>query len=73
VFGTGRGVRQGYPLSLGLFNLLTADLEEYMKRGRWGRVKLKEEKVCTLGYADDMVLLAEDEKGMRAMMSRKVI
>jgi len=63
-------MRQGCPLSPGLFNLLTADLEEYMKRKGWGGVKVKGEKVYTLVYADDMVLLTEEEDGMRAMMSR---
>jgi len=61
VFWTGKGVRQGCPLSPGLFNLLTADLEEYMRKGGWGGVRLKGERVYTLAYADDIVLLAEEE------------
>jgi len=68
VFWTGKGVRQGCPLSPGLFNLLTADLVEYMRKGGWGGVKLKGERVYTLAY--DIVLLAEEEDGVRAMMSR---
>lgn len=28
------------------------------------------EKIYTLAYANDIVLLAEDEKGMKAMMAR---
>lgn len=41
-----------------------------MKKGGRGGIKLKGEKVYTLAYADDLVLLAEEEDGMRAMMSR---
>jgi len=69
-FWTSRGVRQGCPLSPGLFNILLADLESYMRRGRWGGVKLLGERIFTLAYADDLVLLAEEEEGMRAMMAR---
>lgn len=68
-FCAGRGVKQGCPLSPGLFNLLTADLEEETRKGGWGGVRLKGEKVYTLAYADDVVL-AEEEEDMRAMMSR---
>lgn len=66
-----RGAREARcSLSPGLFNLLTADLEEGMKKGGWGGVRLKGEKVYTLAYADDVVLLAEEEDDMRAMMVR---
>ena len=69
-FWTGRGVRQGCPLSPLLFNMLMADMEEEMRKGRWGGVRLGEGRVYTLAYADDVVLMAEDEGGMRCMMER---
>lgn len=53
-----------------LFNLIIADMEEYMAKGLWGGVKLKGEKVYTLMYADNVVLMAEDEQGMKAMICR---
>lgn len=69
-FWTARGIRQGCPLSPILFNILIADLEEKMKKGRWGGVELGEEKVYTLAYADDVVLLAKEEGEMRSMMGK---
>lgn len=53
-----------------LFNLIIADIEEYMERRKWGGVKLKEEKIYTLMYADDNVVLAEDEYGIKVLISR---
>lgn len=50
--------RQGCPLSPLLFNLLMAELEEGLRKGRWGGVRLGEEKIYSLAYADDVVLLA---------------
>lgn len=71
-FWTGRGVKQGCPLSSSLFNLLTADpsLPPRSKAGEEGRmeVRLRGEKIYTLAYADDIVLLAEED--MRAMIAR---
>jgi len=69
-FWTARGVRQGCPLSPTLFNILIADLEEEMTKGGWGGVRLGEGKIYTLSYADDVVLMAEEEQDMRAMLSR---
>jgi len=69
-FWMARGVRQGCPLSLLLFNILLADLEEEMGKVRWGGVKLDGKRVYTLAYADDMVLLAEGEEEMKSMMER---
>lgn len=69
-FWTARGVRQGCPLSPLLFNLLVADMEEELERVKWGGVRLGEKKVFSLAYADDMVLLVEEEGGMRSMIER---
>lgn len=59
-------VRQGCPLSPLLFNILIRDIENAFLVGTmWGRVKVGEEKIKVLKYADDLVILSEEEKGMR--------
>jgi len=60
-------VRQGYPLSPLLFNILLADLKEKMGKVSWGGVKLREGRVYSLLYVND-TMLAEDEGGMKSMM-----
>lgn len=69
-FWTARGVRQECPMSPYLFNLVLAYMEEMLRRGGWGGVKLEEEKVFCLAYADDMVLLAENEERMVHMIGK---
>lgn len=66
----GGGVRQRCPLSPLLFNIVTADLEEDMTRGRWSGVRLGETKIYSMAYADDMVLLTKEEDEMRTMLAR---
>lgn len=53
-----------------LFNVLLANLEEDMAKGGWGRVKIGEKKIHTLAYANDVMLLAEEEQDMRSILKR---
>jgi len=69
-FWTGRGLRQGCPLSPILFNILIADLEEEMRRVRWGGVKVGGGRIYSLAYADDIVLMADKEEEMGSMTAR---
>lgn len=53
-----------------LFNMMLADMEEEMGKIRWGGIRVEKRKIYTLAYADNVVLLAEDEDGMKSMMER---
>ncbi|KMQ88327.1 hypothetical protein RF55_12211 [Lasius niger] len=65
--GEGRRVRMG---NGGLQIDVIADLEEEIARGKWGGVKLGEKKIFSMAYADDIVLLAEKDDEMSAMLAR---
>ncbi|XP_070529779.1 calponin homology domain-containing protein DDB_G0272472-like [Cardiocondyla obscurior] len=67
-FWTTKGVRQGCPLSPSLFTLLLADIDEELERGGWGGIRIKDRRVYSLAYADDIALLAENEAGMKGMI-----
>lgn len=67
---TARGVRQECLLSPLLFNVLLTDVEKVMGRVKLGRVKLGERRCYTVGYADDLVLMAEGKDELRSMMAR---
>jgi len=47
-----------------------ADLEEEMGKVRWGGVQLGGGRIYSLAYADNIVLLAEEEREMRSMIER---
>ncbi|XP_043263006.1 uncharacterized protein LOC122403516 [Colletes gigas] len=69
-FWTTKGLRQGCSLNPILFNMLIADVEEEFRKGRWGGVEVGGRRICTLAYADDLVLLAREEEEMESMIRR---
>lgn len=50
--------------------MLVADPEVSLKTGKWGRVKIEEKRIYSMAYADDIILISEDEEGMKSMMAR---
>lgn len=69
IFKTTKGVRQGYVLSPLLFNLYIADMDKYMKRRGIGGIMIDNERLWSLAYADDMVLIAKNREALLDMMS----
>jgi len=65
---TGRGVRQGRYLSLILFNLYSKYLTINVLEGS-GYFKIGQ-VICTVKYADDLVLLAKEEAVLQGLMER---
>lgn len=65
---TRKYVRQECPLNPILFNIMIADLKSELGKEGVGGVKVGEERMTVLGYADDLVILAEKEGEMRCMM-----
>lgn len=67
---TKKGVRQGCPLSTALFNLAFADLEETMEAIREEGIVIGNSEVWTVFYANDIVLLANSETGIKSMIKK---
>lgn len=52
---------------------MIVDLKEYLRKSRRGRrVKINGKRMYSLTYADDMVILAEDEVAMDAERNGKM-
>ena len=69
-FKTEKGVRQGCPLSPTLFNIAFSEVEKEMRKAQKGGVRIGRKKIFSLSYADDVILLANNDTGMREMLKR---
>lgn len=63
-------MRHGCPLSPLLFNILILLAEEELGKVKWGGIKFGKERIITLAYADDVMIMAEGEKEMRNVMKK---
>ena len=68
-FWTEKGVRQGCPLSPLLFSIVIADVEEEMRTGQVGGMRVGKERIWTLACAGDLVL-AKSMDGMKEIIRR---
>lgn len=64
-----RRVRQGCPLSPTLFSLFIEDMDNIWERKNEGRTVMRGEKIFALKFADDIVLVADEEDGLRSMLA----
>ena len=67
----GRGVRQGCCLSPILFNLYSECLTKESLKG-FGDFKIDGQIIHTVKYADDLVLLAKEEKVLQDMIDKVI-
>jgi hypothetical protein len=67
----GRGVRQGYCLSPILFNLYSECLIKEALEG-FGDFKIGGKIIHNVKYADDLVLLAKEEKMLQDMIGKLI-
>ena len=67
-FNVNTSLKQGCPLSPLLFNLYIYDLVTFIKSYNCG-IDIGNEKVCILLYADDIVILANNENALQTLLN----
>ena len=68
IFYTEKGLKQGCPLSPLLFALYISDLETTLRNFQSGGIVVGREKIFSLAYADDLVILSERSDDMKEML-----
>ena len=68
-FQIGKGIRQGYILSLCLFNLYAENImgNAGLDEAQAG-IKIAWRNINNLGYADDTTFMAENEEGIKSLL-----
>lgn len=66
-FWTARGVRQGCSFSAKPFTMMLADLNERLEKRGKGGVGIGRKRLYVLPYADDVLLVARKEGGLKLM------
>lgn len=69
-FWTKDGLQQGCILSPTPFNLYVSDIEEALRKEQVGSIIVGKVKFYTLAYADDIVMVADNEPDMKLLMKR---
>ncbi|KAJ3651280.1 hypothetical protein Zmor_017330 [Zophobas morio] len=64
-FYTNRGVRQGCPALLAVY---LGNIDEMFRKAQTGGVVVSKEKVWSLAYADDLVIVAKKRKDVKTMI-----
>ena len=67
-FDVNSGLKQGCPLSPVLFNLYVNDLVTFLKSFDCG-IDIGNDKLCILLYADDVVIIANDDKELQILLN----
>ena len=68
-FKIGKGVGQGYILSLGLFNLHAEYIMWNARRDEaQARIRIARRNINNLRYADDTILMAESEEELKSLL-----
>ena len=68
-FWTGKGVKQGCPLSPTLFSIYINDMEIEWKRMNIGGTVVGNQKIFCVKFADDVAIVADHKEGLREMLA----